>query len=105
VEYAHQPELAAQPAWILCQLLRGCRRSFEEQIVKQTLVRASDIMKARWQGEGEQEVRNGQQQILLLLQPGLCILILAFGAVTVAAGIVTVLQFLTIRTAIELALN
>ena len=102
VQHTQHPELAANPAWLLCQLLGCCGRGFEEQIIEQALVRASDFIKARGQGEGEQEVGDGQEQILLSFQPGLGILILAFGTMAVAAGMVTVLQLLTIRTAIDL---
>jgi hypothetical protein len=102
VQHTHHPELAANPAWLLCQLL-GCRgRGFEEQIIEQALVRASNLIKARGQGEGEQEVGDPQEQILLFLQPALAILMLAFGTMAVAAGMVTVLHLLTIRTAIDL---
>ena len=102
VQHAHHPDLAANPTRLLCQLL-GCRcRGFEEQIIEQALVRASDLIEASWQGEGEQEVGNRQEQILLLLQPALCIFVLAFGTMAVAAGMVTVLHLLTIRAAIDL---
>jgi len=111
VQHTQHAELAANPAWLLCQLLCCCGRGFEEQItlapapsagVEQALVRASDFMKARGQGEGEQEVRDPQEQILLLLQPALAILILAFGAMAIAAGMITVLQLLTVRATIDL---
>src|SRR6266508_5045614 len=85
------PDLSAHPTRLVCQLLSGSRRRFEEQIIEQALVRASNLIKARGQGEGEQEVGDGQEQILLSFQPGLCILILAFGTMAVAAGMVTVL--------------
>ena len=112
VQDTYHPNLAAKPAWFLGELLSGCRRGFEEQItlapapsagVEQGLVRASKLIKARGQGEGEQEVGDGQEQILLSFQPGLCILILAFGTMAVAAGMVTVLQLLTVRAAINLS--
>ena len=103
VQHPHHPDLSTDPPWLLCQLLRGRSRCFEEQIVEQSLVRASHLIEAGWQGEGQQEVGNRQQQILLLLQPAPCIFILAFGAMAVAARVVTVLYLLTIWAAIDLS--
>jgi hypothetical protein len=65
-------------------------------------VRADHFIQRSRQREGEQEIRDGQEQILLSFQPDLGILILAFGTVAVSAGMVTVLQLLTIRAAIDL---
>jgi len=50
----------------------------------------------------EQKVWHWQQKILLFLQPLLCVFVLAFGTVTVTAGMVTVLHLLTIWTPIDL---
>ena len=91
VQHTYHPDLATDPTWILCQLLGGSGRAFEEQIVELALVRASDFIKARGQGEGEQEVGNRQEQILLFFQPVLAILMLAFGTMAVAAGMITIL--------------
>ena len=111
VQYPHHSNLAAHPTRLVCQLLRRRSRCFEEQItlapapsagVEQALVRASDFIKGGRQGEGEQEVGDGQEQILLSFQPALAILMLAFGTMAIAAGMVTVLQLLTVRAAIDL---
>ena len=42
------------------------------------------------QGESNQEVRYGQQQILLLVQPFIGLLVAALGTVTVLAGVIAV---------------
>ena len=60
-------------------------------------------MEGMGQSKGEQEVGDPQEQFLLLFQPGLCIFVLAFGAMAVAAGVITVLQLLTLWTAIDLS--
>ena len=44
VEHTQHANLAAKPTWLLCQLLGGSGRGFEEQIVEQFLVRASDLI-------------------------------------------------------------
>ena len=43
------------------------------------------------QGEGEEEVGHGQQRVSLLLKPVQRLVVLAFGTVAVAAGMVAVL--------------
>jgi len=54
-------------------------------------------------GEGEHEVRDRQQKILLFLQPFLGFVVLAFRAVTVAAGVVAVLGLVALRAGVGLA--
>ena len=44
MQHAHDANLAAKPTWIEGQLLGGSCRGFEEQIVEQFLVRASDLI-------------------------------------------------------------
>lgn len=102
MQHTPHPDLAAQPTRRLCQWLRCRRTGFEQQIIKQSLLRASDLVEASWQGAGQQEVRNRQQPSRLLLQPVLRILGLALGTVTVAAGRVAGLHLLTIGATIDL---
>ncbi len=55
------------------------------------------------QGEGDEEVRDRQQQTLLLFQPFIRLLILALGTVPVLAGVIAVALLVTLRAVIELA--
>jgi len=57
--------------------------------------------KAGWQGEGEQEVRHGKKEALLVDQPGLSLLVLALGAMSVAAGVVPVFNPLALRAGVD----
>jgi hypothetical protein len=66
-------------------------------------VTASDFPQTIWQGESEQEVGYGQQQILLFLQPLLSSIVLALRAVTIAARVITVIGLIAIRTVVNMA--
>ena len=64
---------------------------------------ANDLIETSRQGEREQEVRYRQQKILLPFQPVLRIFVLAFWTVPVAAGVITVLNVIAIRTTVDLS--
>jgi hypothetical protein len=59
-------------------------------VVEELLMTSSHSPEFAGQGKGEHEVRDVQEQILLLFQPLLCLTILALGTVAVAAGMVLV---------------
>ena len=63
---------------------------------------ANDFIETSWQREREQKVRYRQQEILLPFQPVLRIFVLTFWTVPIAAGMITILHMLTIRTAGDL---
>jgi hypothetical protein len=67
------------------------------------LVTAGEWAQGSRDGEGEHEVRDWQQKILLLLQPFLGFIVLAFRAVTVAARVVAVLGLVALRAGEDLA--
>jgi len=100
---SHHSDLATDEAGVLGQFLSGCGGGFEKQVVDQALVAASDLVEPGGQGEGEQEVGHGKEQTLLLVQPVLPILVLAFRTVAVPAGVVAVLHPLAVGTAIDLS--
>ena len=86
-----QAELSADKTGILSQkLCRSCR-STKEQVIDKSLVRAGERAQGSRDGEGEHEVRDWPQEILLLLQPVLSFVVLAFWTVTIAARVVAVL--------------
>jgi hypothetical protein len=91
VEDAEHTDLSAEEAWVLRQELSGSSSGMKEQVIDKRLVTASDWAQGGGQGEGEHEVRDWQQKILLLLQPFLGFVVLALGTVAVAAGMVAVL--------------
>ena len=103
VQHAHHPDLAAHKAWISGQLLGCLGRSAEEQVVDQLLVLAGEQAQFSGKGEGQQEVGDGQEQSLLHFQPGLGLLVLALGAMAVAARVVAVADFPAGRTGKDLS--
>lgn len=88
---------------VVCQKLGRLCGSTEEQVIDQSLVTTSDWTQDSWQGEGEHEVRDGQQKLLLFLQPFLGLIVLALGAMTIAARVVAVLGLVALRAGIGLA--
>jgi hypothetical protein len=99
---ADQAELSADKAGILSQMLCCRCRSTKEQVIDKVLVTASECAQGRGQGEGEHEIRDWQEKILLFLQPLLGLVVLAFWAVAVAAGVVAELGLVTLRAGIGL---
>ncbi len=55
------------------------------------------------QGEGDEEVMSGKQQLLLLFEPFIGLLVLALGAVAVLAGVIAVTLLVALGAVIELA--
>jgi len=102
VQNPHQADLTANETQVFCQALRGRRGNPKEQIVEQALVAAHDSVQRRRQGEGQHEIGHRQEQILLCFPPFLGLVILAFRAVTIATGMVTVLHLAAFRAGIDL---
>ena len=103
MQNADQAELSADKTRILGQLLCCRCRGLKEQIIEKGLVRAGERAQSSRDGEGEHEVRDRQQKILLFLQPLLGFVVLALGAMTVAAGVVAVLSLVALRAGIGLS--
>jgi len=103
MQYTHQPDLPTHKARILGQLLGGLSRSAEKQVVDQLLVLAGEQAQFRGERESQQEVRDGQEQSLLHVQPVLGLLVLALGAVAIAARVITVAGFATGEARVNLS--
>lgn len=67
VQDADHTDLAADKTRVTGQLLGGFCGSAEEQVVNELRLSTGDLPESVRQGEGEQEVGNGQAQVLLLL--------------------------------------
>ena len=102
VQNADQTELSADKTGVLCQKLCCSCRGLKEQVIDKRLVTAGEWAQGGGDGEGEHEVRDWQQKILLFLQPFLGFVILALGAMTVAAGVVAVLGLVALRAGVDL---
>jgi hypothetical protein len=103
VQDAEHADLSTQEARVKCQELGGCGGGTEEQFIEEGLVAASDWAQSGREGEGEHEVRDRQEQVLLGLEPLLGSVVLAFRAVAVAAGMVAVAQLVALGTGVELS--
>ncbi len=103
MQYPDQAELSADKTRILGQKLGCICRSTEEQVIDKSLVRAGDRVQGGRNGEGEHEVRDGQQKILLFFQPFLSLVVLAFWTVAIAAGVVAVLGLVALRAGVDLS--
>jgi len=103
MEDAEHTDLPADKAGVTSQELSGGRRGLKEQVIEKSLMAASQWAQRSRQGEGEHEIGNGQEQILLCLQPFLGSLVLAFGAVAVAAGVIAVAHFAAIGASVHLS--
>jgi hypothetical protein len=102
VQDTDQAELSADKTGLLSQKLRRSGGSTEEQIIEKSLVTASEWAQGGGDGEGEHEIRDRQQEILLFLQPFLGLVVLTFWTVAIAAGVVAVLGLVALRAGIGL---
>jgi hypothetical protein len=103
VQDADQTELSADKTGVSCQILCCSCRSTKEQVIDKRLVTAGDWAQGGGDGEGEHEVRDGQQKILLFLQPFLGFVVLTFWTVAVAAGVVAVLGLVALGAGEDLS--
>jgi hypothetical protein len=103
VQDAHQADLSADITRVQRKCLRGFGRSLKEQGVERFLIGAYQIAQLSRQGEGQKEVWDRQEQFLLHLQPILSLFMLAFRAMSVAAGVITILKLLTGGTGKDLS--
>jgi hypothetical protein len=99
---ANQAKLSADKTGILSEKLCCICRAAEEQVIDKRLVAAGECAQGSRNGESEHEVRHWQQEVLLLLQPFLGLVVLAFGTVAIAAGVVAVLDLVALRAGIGL---
>ena len=67
----------------------------EEQVVEELLIAACELVQLAGNGESDQEIGTGEQQMLLAVQPLGSIGVSALGAVPVVTAMVTVIGALT----------
>ncbi|MEK6283807.1 MAG: hypothetical protein AABN95_25910 [Acidobacteriota bacterium] len=72
-------------------------------MVDSLLMAAGERAQLCGQGEGEEKVMSGKQQLSLLFEPFIGLLVLALGTVPVLAGVIAVTLLLTLSAEIELA--
>jgi len=64
---------------------------------------AGELAQLGGEGEGQQEIRDWQEQSLLEFQPVLGLLVLALGAMAIAAGVIAVADFPAGQTSKDLS--
>jgi len=99
---ADRPHLSADETWIEPQLLRSFGGEAKEQIIEQLLMAAGGLAQFFWESKGQHDIRDWQQQSLLLLKPFLPPLVLALRAMTVAVGVIAVTHLLALRAIVHL---
>ena len=85
------------------QLLQGRSRGAEQQTIKHFLMGQGQRAQFCRQGKGQEVVATGQEALLLLRQPALGLLAVAFGTMPVAARVIAVVRVSTLITRIQLA--
>ena len=74
----------------------------KENFVEQALLAAGQDSQFVRQSENQQEIGHRKQQILLFFQPFLTFSLLTFRTMPVAAGVVLILDLVTLRTGINM---
>lgn len=99
VEHSENAQAATDPLAVVGELLdSGCGLSQEDGI-GEVLMGASEPAQFGRQGEGEQIVGAGQEAGAQLLEPASGLVLVTLGAVSVAAGVVGVVEGRTVATA------
>jgi len=103
MQHSHPAYLASNETRVAGQLLGGLRRGTEQRVIEEFLVSAGEEAQLCWKGEGQQKVGHWQEQFLLQVEPFLRLFLLAFWAVTIAAGIITESDLATSGASVNLA--
>lgn len=103
MEYAKHAQLGSESAGICRQILQGARAGRKEQIQGELLMGTDDRAQGVRDGKGDQEVRDGQKQAgTLTRQPVVGVGLTALGTVAVVAGMIAVVNVVTVRADKEL---
>jgi len=102
-KYPDQADLAADEARVLGQGLQRGGGALEQQVVERALMRAGERAQLAGHGEGDQEMRHGQEQRALLREPALGGVVLALWTVAVLARMIGVDQLLARLTEVDLS--
>jgi hypothetical protein len=100
---SHHADLAPDQFGVEGQLLESRRCHLEQEAIDELLMGTGQWAEFLGQGESDQEVRDRQQEVALLVEPKSSSVILAFRAVAVFAGMVAVEELLTRWAEVDLA--
>jgi hypothetical protein len=101
LQHAQQAEGAADVAGVGRQRLERLLGGAEEQVIHDLLVTPRQRTQAPGDGEGGQEIADGQHERPLLGEPVLDLLVLTLGTVAVLAGVVLVVILLALGAAVQ----
>ena len=96
VKHAHHTHLSADKTRVCAQCLHSLCRHAEQDIVNQLLISPSHVAQFIGQRKSDQKVWHRQENILLFLQPLVGLVVLTFGTMSVAAGMIQILALVTI---------
>ena len=88
VQNTDPPDLCTEMFRVLCELGKGLGDRTEKEIVQDLAVHGDQGIKFRGEGEDHMEIRNGEEVLTAGLDPFFFPQGLAFGAVTVPAGVI-----------------
>ena len=94
-------EIGADVLWICGEFFDGIRGGLEQSGVTEALVLAHERAQLFWDGEGDQKVMTRELAFELFLEPLLGFVVLAGGAVAIAAGAQELLRLGAVLTLIE----
>ncbi len=103
VKDADEAEQAAQEPLLPAALQESVGGAAEEQVVEELLIAACKLVQLAGNGESDQEIGTGEQQMLLALQPLGSIGVSALGAVPVVTAMVTVMGAVAGRAVVNAA--
>src|SRR4051812_31164315 len=102
LKHTQHAQLPANKARIGSQLLKCASGGAEKQRIELALVAIGDLAQLGGEREGDQKIGQGQQKLVLLLEPALRITLPTQRAMPVATGVIAVAHRAAIRTRIHL---
>jgi hypothetical protein len=96
MQHTNHSGFATQEAFIAGQKLHTFAGHPEQAVIEDFLIASGQASELFRNGKGKQKIFNGQQHILLPVNPVLGFIVLTLRAVTVSAGIIQIMHFITL---------
>jgi len=103
VENTEHPQCRPQSIGVPGQILQGAGAGFKEKTIPQGGMGTNPLTQGLGHREGDQEIARGQEQLGMMIQPGLGILLTATGTMPVIAGMIGIVVSLTVRAPVKTA--
>lgn len=101
VEDTEHPQSRTQSLGVAGQILQGAGAGFKQKAVTELGTGADPLTQGFGHREGDQEVAGGQEQLGVVIQPGLGVLHSATRTMPVVAGMIGIVVGLTVRAPVE----